>query len=108
MYCGKFTIASEFFEVLYHQKELVFGIDCLTCELAHSGASISTQHLVLTLQASCTGTTSTLYWHYKRLVLALQSILYSCYKVLVVSVQIAFRCTANAVVLIHGWQSGVC
>ena len=40
------------------------------------GESISTQHLVLTLQASCTGTTSTLYWHYKHLVLALQSILY--------------------------------
>ena len=66
-----------------------------------SGASISTQQLVLALQASCTGTTSSLYWHYKHLVLALQGILYWHYKVLVVCVLITFRCTANAVVLIH-------
>ena len=65
------------------------------------GANISTQQLVLALQAPCTGTTSILYWHYKCLVLALQGILYWCYKVLVVCVQITFRCTANAVVLIH-------
>ena len=57
--------------------------------------------------APCTDATSTLYWHYKHLVLALQSILYRRYKHIVVSVQNAFRCTANAVVLIHWWQSGV-
>ena len=34
------------------------------------------KHLVQMLQASCTGTTSTLYRCYKHLVLALQSILY--------------------------------
>ena len=66
-----------------------------------SGASISTQHLVLALQAPCTGATSILYSRYKHLVLTLQSILYWCYKVFVVCVQITFRCTANAVVLIH-------
>gem|GEM_PF-1474587 len=65
--------------------------------------------------APCTDTTSTLYRHYKHLVQALQasctgttSILYRRYKHLVVSVQNVFRCTANAVVLIHCWQSGVC
>ena len=51
--------------------------------------------------APCTRTTSILYRHYKHLVLTLQSILYSRDKVLVVSVQITFRCTANAVVLTH-------
>ena len=73
MYCGKFTIASKDVEGLYNLKELVFGIDCLTGELAHSGASISTKHLVLVLQAPCTNTTSTLYRHYKHLVQALQA-----------------------------------
>ena len=42
--------------------------------------------------APCTDATSILYWHYKHLV---------------VSVQNVFRCTANVVVLIHCWQSGV-
>ena len=71
------------------------------------GESISTQHLVLALQAPCTDATSILYRRYKHLVLALQSILYWRYKHLVVSVQNVFRCTANVVVLIHCWQSGV-
>lgn len=96
MYCGKFTIASEFFEILYNQKELVFGIDCLTGEFAHSGTSISTKHLVLVLQASCTNTTSTLYRHYKHLVPTLQRTLYWHYKVLVATVQKIFRSTASA------------
>ncbi len=43
---------------------------------------------------------STLYSPYKHLVQTLQGILYWHYKVLVVCVQITFRCTANAVVLI--------
>ena len=85
---GKFTIASEVFEVLYYQKELAFAIDCLMGKFAHSGASISTKHLVLVLQAPCTNTTSTLYCCYKHLALTLQapctgttSILYRHYKV---------------------------
>ena len=32
---GKFTIASDVFEVFYHQKELAFAIDCLMGEFAH-------------------------------------------------------------------------
>ena len=70
---GKFTIASEVFEVLYYQKELAFAIGCLMGEFAHSGASISTKHLVLVLQAPCTNTTSALYRHYKHLVPTLSS-----------------------------------
>ena len=90
MYCGKFTIASKNFEGLYNLKELAFGIDCPMCELAHSGASISTKHLVLVLQAPCTNTTSTLYRHYKHLVPTLQRTLYWHYKVLVATVQKIF------------------
>ena len=96
MYCGKFTIASEDVEGLYNLKELVFEVDCPMGELAHSGASISTKHLVLALQAPCTNTTSTLYWCYKRLVLTLQSTLYWHYKVLVAAAQKTFRNTASA------------
>ena len=107
----------------YNPKELVLELYCLMGLFAHIGRKHQYtapctrttsilyrhyKHLVQTLQAPCTGTTSTLYWHYKQLVLVLQSILYSCYKGLVESVQITFRCAANAVALIHGWQSGVC
>lgn len=96
MYCGKFTIASKDVEGLYHQKELVFGIDCPMGEFAHSGASISTKHLVLALQAPCTNTTSALYRPYKApctdptryLVLALLSACSDCTE--------DFRSTASA------------
>ena len=65
-------------------------------KFAHSGASISTKHLVLVLQAPCTNTTSTLYRHYKHLVPTLQSTLYWHYKVLVAAAQKTFRNTASA------------
>ena len=49
--------------------------------------------------APCTDATSILYWHYKHLVLTLQASCSVCAK--------RFCCTANVVVLIHCWQSGV-
>ena len=79
---------------------------CLLVNSATFIINISTKHLVLALQAPCTGTTSFLYWHYKHLVLMLRSILYWRYKYLVASLQNAFRSSANAVVLAHWYVVG--
>ena len=93
---GKFTIASEVFEVLYYQKELAFAIGCLMGEFAHSGASISTKHLVLVLQAPCTNTTSTLYRHYKHLVPTLQASCTNTTKYLVLALlRVCSDCTED-------------
>ena len=79
---------------IYNPQRISFGMilyygpvcSCWAQTSVHSTLYSPYKHLVLVLQAFCTGATSTLYWHYK---------------VLVVCVQITFRCTANAVVLIH-------
>ena len=101
--------------VIYNPKRISLGMilyygqicPCRAQASVHSSLYSHYKHLVLALQAPCTGTTSILYRRYKHLVLALQSILYWRYKHLVVSVQNVFRCTANVVVLIHCWQSRV-
>ena len=68
-------------EPAYCLKWLVFGVRRL---------------LVISVQAPCTVATSTLYSHYKHLVLSLQSILYSRCTVFGVSVRSTFCNTANA------------
>ena len=92
--------------ILTIKRELVLELIVLWVNEHISGTNISTSRFVLILQGACTDTTRCLYWHYKVLVLILQSVLYGHYKALVVVHKVSYS-IANATLLIRWWQSEV-